>query len=126
MATATVTTAMESVASQTFTVETVKKGKETKTVASPSADVLALVKRAVDLDKRAKAATAELKSIKATLGSLMADQGIDQFEHAGIVRVSRSVSTPNRLDSEAFEAAHPGLLDTYKRPGAPEQRVTVK
>lgn len=126
MATATVTTAMESVASQTFTVESVKKGKSIKKVAAPTADVLALVKRAVELDKRAKAATAELKAIKKSLGTLMADQGIDQFEHAGIVRVSRSVSTPNRLDTEAFEAAHPGLLDTYKRPGAPEERLTVK
>lgn len=123
MATATVTTAMQSVASQTFTVEVDKKGKA---VAEPTADVLALVKRAVELDKREKAAKAERDQIKKRLGALMADQGIDQFVHAGVVRASRSVSTPMRLDREALEEANPGLLDAYKREGAPEERVIVK
>lgn len=124
MATATTTTAMESIASQTFTVKEDKKGKR---VSEPTAEVLALVKRAVELRKREAAAKAEQDDIKDQLKALMGEQGIDQFVHQGTVRASRSESFPRRFDSAAFEEAHPGLMETYKVPAEkPEVRLIVK
>lgn len=127
MSTATITAAMQSVASQTFTVKDVKKGKVSKRIAEPTADVLALIKRAVELDKREKAAKAEKDLIKDQIKDLMCDQGIDQFVHAGIVRASYSESFPALVDNEALDEANPGLRDAYRVPATePKRGVTVK
>ena len=127
MATATITTAMQSVASQTFTVKEIKKGKVSKRVSEPSDEVLALVKRAVELDKREKAVKAEKDQIKDQIKDLMRDQGIDQFVHAGVVRASYSESFPALVDNEALDEANPGLRDAYRVPATePKRVVTLK
>lgn len=127
MATATVTTAMESVASQTFTVTEERKGKKVKRVAEPTSDVLALVKRAVELEKREKAVKAEKEQIKDRLKAIMREQGIDQFVHAGLVRASYSASFPARVDNDALDEANPGLRDAYRVTATEaEERLTVK
>lgn len=122
MATATVTTAMESIASQTFVV-TDNKGK---TEAEATADVLALVKRAVDLQRRENALKAEREEIRDRLGAIMGDQGIDRIVSAGTVRVTRSVSTPNRIDTGRLREEYPDLAEALTVQGAEQVRVTVK
>lgn len=127
MATATTTAAMQSVASQTFTVTEYRKGSVVKFTAEPSAEVLALVKRAVELEKREKAAKAEKEQIKDRLKGIMREQGIDQFVHAGTVRASYSASFPSRVDNAALDEANPGLRDAYRVTATePEERLTVK
>ena len=127
MATATTVSAMESIASQTFTVKEVKKGKVSKRVSEPTSDVLALVKRAVELDKREKAVKDEKDQIKDRLKDLMRDQGIDQFVSAGVVRASYSESFPALVDNEALDEANPGLRDAYRvQATEPKRVVTLK
>ena len=122
MTTATVTTAMESVAHQTFVV-TDNKGK---TEAEATAEVLALVKRAVDLQRRENALKAEREEIRDRLGAIMGDQGIDRIVSAGTVRVTRSVSTPSRIDTARLREEYPDLAEALTVQGAEQVRVTVK
>ena len=122
MATATVTTAMESVATQTLTVREVKGKAE----AEATAEVLALVKRAVDLQRRENALKAEREEIRDRLGAIMGEQGIDRIVSAGTVRVTRSVSTPNRIDTARLREDYPDLAEALTVQGAEQVRVTVK
>ena len=122
MATATVTTAMESVAHQSFVVTEVKGKAE----AEATAEVLALVKRAVELRRRENAAKAEREQIRDLLGDIMASDGIDRIVSAGTVRVTRSVSTPARIDTKALKEDYPDLAEALTVIREPEQRVTIK
>ena len=122
MTTATVTTALQSVASQTFEVKQVKGKSE----AEATAEVLALVKRAVDLQRRENALKAEREEIRDRLGAIMGDQGIDRIVSAGTVRVTRSVSTPNRIDTGRLREEYPDLAEALTVQGAEQVRVTVK
>lgn len=122
MATATTTAAMESVASQTFVV-TDNKGKAE---AEATPDVLALVKRAVDLQRRENALKAEREEIRDRLGAIMGDQGIDRIVSAGTVRVTRSVSTPSRIDTGRLREEYPDLSEALTVVGSEVQRVTIK
>lgn len=123
MSTATVATAMESVASQTFNVTTDKKDK---TEAEATAEVLALVKRAVELRRRENAAKAEREAIRDHLGEIMGEQGIDRFISAGTIRVTRSVTTPTRIDTKRLREDYPDLAESLSVQGDEEVRVTVK
>lgn len=122
MATATTTAAMQSVASQTFVV-TDNKGKAE---AEATPEVLALVKRAVELQRRENAVKAEREAIRDQLGAIMGDQGIDRIVSAGTVRVTRSVSTPARIDTARLREEYPDLAEALTVVGAEVQRVTIK
>ena len=127
MATITVTEAREAVASQTFTVTEVKRAGKVKRVSEASPEVRALVKRALAREADMKRAEAEVKQIKADLAALMGDQGIDTFTWEGQNIATRSESYPARFDGAAFDEAHPGLRDTYKRTAdTPEVRMTLR
>ena len=123
MATATTTTAMESVAQQTFTITTDKKGKAE---AEATAEVLALVKRAVELQRRENAVKAEREEIRDRLGAIMGDQGIDRIVSAGTVRVTRSVSTPRRIDTARLKEDYPDLAEALTVVGDEQARVVIK
>ena len=122
MATATTTAAMASVATQSFIITEVKGKAE----AEATPEVLALVKRAVDLQRRENALKAEREEIRDRLGAIMGDQGIDRIVSAGTVRVTRSVSTPNRIDTGRLREEYPDLAEALTVQGAEQVRVTVK
>ena len=127
MATITVTEAREAVASQTFTVTEVKRAGKVKRVSEASPEVRALVKRAIAREADAARAKAEVERIKDDLKALMGDQGIDTFTWEGQNIATRSESRPERFDGAAFDEAHPGLRDTYKRASdTPEVRMTLR
>lgn len=123
ISTASVATAMHSVAQQTFMVS---EGKDKKVEAEATAEVMALVRRSVDLRKRENALKAEREEIRDLLGDIMASDGIDRIVHQGTIHVTRAVTTPARIDTKSLRENYPDLAEALTVIGEPEQRITVK
>lgn len=123
MATVALTTAMQSVAREEYTITTDKNGV---TTAQATDDMMTLVKRFVTLNARLKELQEEMGEIKAAISETMADQGIDKVTHKGAIRVTRSVSAPERVNTKRLREEYPDVAKMVTEKQAEQTRMTIK
>lgn len=77
-------------------------------------EVIATIKRVIELEAQQKILNAEIESLKDALKAELARQGVDKVTIGGY-KVSNTQYTTHRFDSKAFKADHAEMYEEYTK-----------